>query len=40
MMKEQTLMELTIDRLSKQFGSKIAVDRVSATLEPGVYGLL
>ena len=33
-------MELTIDRLSKQFGSKIAVDRVSATLEPGVYGLL
>ena len=31
MMKEQTLMELTIDRLSKQFGSKIAVDRVSAT---------
>ena len=40
MMKDQTLMELTIDRLSKQFGSKIAVDRVSATLEPGVYGLL
>ena len=33
-------MELTIDRLSKQFGSKIAVDRVSATFEPGVYGLL
>ena len=33
-------MELTIDRLSKQFGSKIAVDRVSATPEPGVYGLL
>lgn len=33
-------MELTIDRLSKQFGSKIAVDRVSARLEPGVYGLL
>ena len=33
-------MELTIDRLSKQFGSKIAVDRVSATLGPGVYGLL
>lgn len=33
-------MELTIDRLTKQFGSKIAVDRVSARLEPGVYGLL
>ena len=33
-------MDLTIDRLTKQFGSKIAVDRVSATLEPGVYGLL
>ncbi|TJW11194.1 ABC transporter ATP-binding protein [Parvibacter caecicola] len=33
-------MELTLDRLSKQFGEKIAVDRVSATLTPGVYGLL
>lgn len=33
-------MELTIDRLSKQFGSHIAVDRVSTTLTPGVYGLL
>lgn len=33
-------MELTIDRLTKQFGAKIAVDRVSATLRPGVYGLL
>ena len=33
-------MDLTIDRLTKQFGSKIAVDRVSARLEPGVYGLL
>ena len=33
-------MELTIDRLTKQFGSKIAVDRVSARLAPGVYGLL
>ncbi len=33
-------MELSIDRLSKQFGSAIAVDRVSATFAPGVYGLL
>ena len=33
-------MELTIDRLSKQFGPKIAVDRVSLRLAPGVTGLL
>ena len=33
-------MELELDRLSKQFGSAIAVDRVSATFSPGVYGLL
>ena len=33
-------MQLSIDRLSKQFGAKIAVDRVSADLNPGVYGLL
>ena len=33
-------MELTIDRLTKQFDAKIAVDRVSAALTPGVYGLL
>jgi len=33
-------MELLIDRLSKQYGSKIAVDRVSLRLGPGVYGLL
>ena len=33
-------MELSIDRLTKQYGHKIAVDRVSATLGPGVYGLL
>lgn len=33
-------MDLTIDRLSKRFGAKIAVDRVSARLVPGVYGLL
>ena len=33
-------MELKIDRLSKQYGSKIAVDRVSLMLTPGVIGLL
>ncbi len=33
-------MELSFDRLTKHYGSKIAVDRVSATLTPGVYGLL
>lgn len=33
-------MELTLDRLTKQFGARIAVDRVSATLGPGVTGLL
>ncbi len=33
-------MELAIDRLTKNYGRKIAVDRVSAALTPGVYGLL
>ncbi len=33
-------MELSIDRLTKHYGSKIAVDCVSATLKPGIYGLL
>lgn len=33
-------MELSVDRLTKHYGSKIAVDQVSATLKPGVYGLL
>ena len=33
-------MELVIDRLSKQYQNKIAVDRVSLTLTKGVYGLL
>lgn len=33
-------MELTLDRLTKQFGSAIAVDRVSTAFGPGVYGLL
>lgn len=33
-------MELTIDRLTKQYQNKIAVDRMSLTLTTGVYGLL
>ena len=33
-------MELVLDRLSKQFQNKIAVDRVSRRLGPGVTGLL
>ncbi len=34
------MMELTLDRLTRQFGARIAVDRVTATLGPGVTGLL
>ena len=33
-------MELRIDRVSKQYRNKIAVDRLSATLHAGVTGLL
>lgn len=33
-------MELIIDRLSKQYKNKIAVDRISIKLHKGVYGLL
>ncbi len=33
-------MELTIDRLTKQYKNKIAVDRISLGLKPGVCGLL
>ena len=33
-------MELCIDRLTKQYGKKIAVDRVSLNMTNGVYGLL
>lgn len=33
-------MELVIDRLTKQFQNKIAVDRVSLRLHNGVFGLL
>lgn len=33
-------MELRLDRLTKQYDKKIAVDRVEETLHAGVYGLL
>lgn len=33
-------MELKFDRLTKQFSKKMAVDRMSVTLQTGVYGLL
>lgn len=33
-------MELTLDRVTKNYGSKIACDRISLTLTKGVYGLL
>lgn len=33
-------MELILDRVTKQYSSKIAVDRISVSLQPGVIGLL
>ena len=33
-------MELIIDRLTKQYQNKIAVDRISLKMHKGVYGLL
>ena len=33
-------MELNIDRVTRQYGPKIAVDRIRLTLKPGVTGLL
>ena len=33
-------MELVIERLSKQYGNKIAVDRMSLQLQSGIHGLL
>ena len=33
-------MELSLDRLTKHYKTKIAVDCISATMTPGVYGLL
>ncbi|WP_455717567.1 ABC transporter ATP-binding protein [Anaerosporobacter sp.] len=33
-------MELIIDRLTRQYKNKIAVDRISLNFQPGIYGLL
>ena len=33
-------MKLTLDRLSKHFKNKIAVDQVSAEMHDGIYGFL
>lgn len=33
-------MELILDRVTKQYQNKIAVDRISLRMHPGVYGLL
>lgn len=33
-------MELILDRVTKQYSNKIAVDRLSTTMKPGVIGLL
>lgn len=33
-------MELQLKHLAKQYGKKCAVDKITATLSPGVYGLL
>ena len=33
-------MELIVDRISKQYQNKIAVDRISLTFTQGIYGLL
>ena len=33
-------MELSIDRLTKQYQNKIAVDRISLRLNTGIYGLV
>lgn len=33
-------MELVLDRVLKQYGNKIAVDRISTVFQPGVIGLL
>ena len=33
-------MELSIDRLTKQYQNKIAGDRISLRLNTGIYGLL
>ena len=33
-------MELRIEKLTKQYGAKIAVDRLDLTIQRGIYGLL
>ena len=33
-------MKLTLKKITRQFGRKTAVDRMTVTLSPGVYGLL
>ena len=33
-------MELQLQHLSKQYGTKRAVDNINVNLKPGVYGLL
>lgn len=39
-MKAGSIMELAIKKLSKNYGNKRALDTVSFTLTPGVYGLI
>ena len=39
-MEGMNVMELIIDRVTKNYGSKIACNRISTTLHNGVYGLL
>ena len=33
-------MELQLDRVTKQYGTKLAVDRMNLSMKAGVYGLL
>lgn len=33
-------MQLVLDRLTKQYGTKIALNRIDAVFQPGIYGLL
>lgn len=39
-MNRRLCMELQLQNLRKQYGTKCAVDHVSIHLNPGVYGLL
>lgn len=38
--KKEEKMRLVVDRLTKQYKNKIAVDRISAEFGSGVYGAL